>query len=57
MVAISHMLIGRRAEAVALLGRLLAAPSSMTVFELRLDPTYDGLRSDAGFQRLVGGET
>ena len=53
MVAISYMLTGRRTEAVALLARLLAVPSTLTVAELRLDPTYDGLRGEAAFQRMV----
>jgi serine/threonine-protein kinase len=54
MVALSYALTGRRPEAAALLARLLAVPSSLSVAELRMDPMYDGLRSEPEFQRLVG---
>jgi hypothetical protein len=47
------MLVGRRADAIATLERTLAVPSGMTVALLRLDPTYDSLRGEPAFQRLV----
>ena len=53
LMAITHMLTGRKADAVTVLAKLLSVPSTMAVAELRLDPTYDGLRSEPGFQRLV----
>jgi hypothetical protein len=53
LMAITHMHTGRKADAVAVLAKLLSVPSTMAVAELRLDPTYDGLRSEPAFRRLV----
>ena len=49
----TYTLVGRRADAIATLERILALPSGLTVPLLRLDPTYDSLRGEPGFQRLV----
>jgi hypothetical protein len=49
----TYMLVGRRADAIATLERVLAVPSGVTVPLLRLDPTYDSLRGEPAFQRLV----
>ncbi|HEU4720248.1 MAG TPA: protein kinase [Gemmatimonadaceae bacterium] len=53
-LAWTYMLAGRRADAIATLESLLAVPSAVTVPLLRLDPTYDSLRGEPAFQRLVG---
>jgi serine/threonine protein kinase/tetratricopeptide (TPR) repeat protein len=52
-LAVTYMLVGRRADAIATLERDLAVPSALTVSLLRLDPTYDSLRGEPAFQRLV----
>ena len=54
-LALTYMFAGRRAEAIETLERLLAVPSAQTVPLLRLDPTYDSLRGEPAFQRLVAG--
>jgi tetratricopeptide (TPR) repeat protein len=55
-MAIVYMIAGRKAEAVTTLERALAIPSDdLTVPMLRLDPTFDPLRTEPGFQRLVSG--
>jgi serine/threonine-protein kinase len=51
--AITYTLVGRRADAVVLLERLLAIPSNVTVHTLRLEPWWDGLRGEPAFQRLI----
>ena len=53
-LALTYMLTGRRADAIATLEGLLAVPSAQTVQLLRLDPTYDSLRREPAFRRLVG---
>jgi tetratricopeptide (TPR) repeat protein len=53
LVAVAYSILGRRAEAVALLTRLMSGPSPIHSAELRFDPAYDGLRSEPGFQKLV----
>ena len=52
-LAATYMHVGRRADAIATVERLLAMPSTVTVPLLRMDPTFDSLRGDAAFQRLV----
>jgi hypothetical protein len=52
-LALTYMLVGRRADAIATLASLLAVPSGVTVQRLRLDPTYDSLRDEPAFQQLV----
>ena len=49
----TYMLVGRRADAIATLERVLAVPSGLTVPLLRLDPTYDSLRGEPAFQRVL----
>jgi hypothetical protein len=39
--------------ALALLDRSLQTPSGITIHELRLDPVWDALRSDARFQQML----
>jgi tetratricopeptide (TPR) repeat protein len=53
--AMVDALLGRRREAVALLDRLLRTPyrDPISVFELRLDPAWDPLRGDPGFEALL----
>jgi hypothetical protein len=52
-LALTYMFAGRKADAIATLGRLLSVPGAQTVQLLRLDPTYDSLRGEPAFQRLV----
>jgi serine/threonine-protein kinase len=48
-----HTFVGNHDEAIALLERSLATPGGATVNELRFDPTWDALRQNPGFQKLV----
>lgn len=48
-----HAWAGQAQEAVALLGPLLRVPSGVTVHRLRLDPVWDRIRDDPGFQALL----
>jgi hypothetical protein len=52
-LAMTYMLVGRRADAIATLRGLLLVPSAVTPQLLRLDPTYRSLRGDPAFQQLV----
>ena len=52
-LATTYMIVGRHADAIAVLRRLLAIPSTMTVHRLRLTPSWDPLRGDPEFQRLL----
>jgi tetratricopeptide (TPR) repeat protein len=47
------MMCGEIETALGLLDRSLQTPSGITIHELRLDPIWDPLRSDARFQRMV----
>lgn len=44
--------VGAQDEAIALIGKLLKEPGYLTVFDLRLNPMYDPVRSDPRFQKL-----
>ena len=53
-----YALNGDAANAVPLLRHLLQTPASLTSAQnLRLDPVWDGLRADPGFQALLAGTT
>lgn len=45
--------IGKKKESIDALDELLAIPSRVSPALLRLDPIWDGLRSDARFRRLL----
>ncbi len=47
------LMCGEKGKALTILKRSLAAPCGVTVPELRMDPTWDGLRQEAGFQELI----
>ena len=55
IVSLSRILtiVGAHEEAVSLLQRSLSTPGGITLHELRLDPTWDPLRADPGFHKLV----
>jgi serine/threonine-protein kinase len=48
---------GERDAALAWLGELLAVPSVYTPAYLRVDPTWKGLRGDAGFEALLSSKS
>ena len=50
-----HMMVGSKDKAVELLRTLVEVPNSLSKAWLRVDPTFDPLRSHPGFQALVGG--
>jgi serine/threonine-protein kinase len=52
-LALTYMLVGRRADAVAALERVVRSTAIVTVPDLRLNPIYDDLRGEPAFQRLV----
>lgn len=58
VISLSRILTitGAHDEAVATLQRSLATPGGITVNELRLDPTWDPLRTYPAFQKLVAQE-
>ncbi|HEY4273698.1 MAG TPA: tetratricopeptide repeat protein [Candidatus Udaeobacter sp.] len=45
--------VGENDEALRLLDHLLSVPSGLTVWTLKLDPTWDSLRGDSRFQALI----
>ncbi|MEE8135468.1 MAG: protein kinase [Gemmatimonadales bacterium] len=49
----TYALLGDATAAVPLLDSLLSMPSELDYFKLRLDPVYDAIRDDAGFQGLL----
>ena len=49
-----EMLVGESDAAVRRIAYLLSIPSDFSVPQLRVDPMWDPLRSNPGFQRLVG---
>ena len=52
-LSFTYVIAGRRADAIAVLERLLATPGRLTVPLLRLDPMWDSLRGEPAFQRIV----
>jgi serine/threonine-protein kinase len=48
-----HAMLGHEEEAVSLLERSLKTPGGITGNELRFDPTWDPLRENPRFQKLV----
>jgi TolB-like protein/Flp pilus assembly protein TadD len=46
-------MVGAHEEAISLLDRSLKTPAGITVSELRFDPTWDALRGDPYFQKLL----
>jgi hypothetical protein len=49
-----YTLTGEHEEALTLLERSITTPAGVTANELRFDPTWDALRSNPRFQKLVG---
>jgi serine/threonine-protein kinase len=45
--------VGENDEALRLLDHLLTVPNGLTVWNLKLDPTWDPLRGDSRFQALI----
>jgi len=47
--------IGATADAIAILRRLLSVPAggSVSIARLKIDPVWDPIRNDPGFQQLV----
>ena len=52
-LAVIHLLLGQHDDAIEQLAALGEAPSRLELPPLRLDPTWDRLRDDPRFQRLV----
>ena len=52
-----HMMVGSKDKAVELLKPLVEVPNNLSKAWLRVDPTFDPLRSHTGFQALVAGTT
>ena len=52
-----HMMVGSKDKAVELLKPLVEVPNNLSKAWLRVDPTFDPLRSNPGFQALVAGTT
>ena len=48
-----HTLLGNHDEAIALLDASLVAPNGITFQELRYEPTWDPLRHNPKFQRII----
>ncbi len=55
-----YAVTGENAKAIQVMSGLLERPGNLTVKLLQLDPTYDGLRQDPAFQKMLtehGGKT
>jgi serine/threonine protein kinase/Flp pilus assembly protein TadD len=52
-LALTYTIVGRRADAIAVLRRVHRVHACPTSAALRLDPVFDGLRAEPEFQRLV----
>ena len=48
-----YAVTGENAKAIELLDGLLSRPSDLTVSLLKLDPIYDGVRNDPGFEAML----
>ncbi len=57
LLARVHMMAGNNDKAVELLAPLVEVPNNLSRAWLRVDPTFDPLRSHPGFQALVAGTT
>jgi serine/threonine-protein kinase len=53
-LAVVYTMVGEDEAALDQIEYLLSIPSYMTVWNLRLDPTWDPLRDNPRFQKLVG---
>jgi TolB-like protein/predicted Zn-dependent protease len=51
-----HMMVGNRDKAVELLKEPVTVPNNLSKAWLRVDPTWEPLRSHPGFQALVAGK-
>lgn len=49
-----HLMCGDKETALSLLEGLVAARTGVTVYELRIDPTWDALRQEARFRKMAG---
>jgi len=54
-LAVVYATLGEADSAVKELGTLLSVPSWISVPLLRVDPTWDRVRGDPGFRKLVAG--
>jgi tetratricopeptide (TPR) repeat protein len=52
-----HMMVGNKDKAVELLKPLVEVPNNVSRAWLRVEPTFDPLRSHPGLQALVSGTT
>jgi tetratricopeptide (TPR) repeat protein len=52
-----HTIVGEHEEAISLLEKSLETIGGATVNELRFDPTWDALRQNPRFQKLVASES
>jgi len=50
-----HATLGDASQAVAILDGLLRRPSPVTVTMLKINPVWDPIRNDPGFQKLISG--
>jgi hypothetical protein len=54
-LALIHLQLGQKEEAIDVLEQVLAAPYWITPAWLRIDPTYDSLRGNPRFEKLAAG--
>jgi hypothetical protein len=53
LLARTYMLVGRTDDATAQLEYMASHPGVLGLGELKLDPLYDGIRSEPRFQALI----